>query len=511
LVTGETTANLSTASGEPASEGQPTTKLSLAQILRSQSAAYVKQYAGRGACFQVQSVLAKLSLCRTRALGGKTYQCDDCSEVTEVYHSCSDRHCPQCSGCKRYDFAKRAEQLLLEGVTYYQVVFTLPSVLSELALANRESLADLLFDSASVSLRKTIRREQNYDPASMMVLHTWNQRLEPHWHVHALVPGGGPSLQGDHWKSAEAPPGAMNSDDHYLVDAISLREAYRKSALSRLKQLYKSGELKLGDGKFAYLKDASAWQKFCDDLGQLDWVSFIQPPPTKSSTANQVVRYLTRYLTGGPISDLRITDADENHVTFLAREGKRVGGDREQVPETLTTMEFVRRWCEHIQPDQLTKTRYFGGWCSRNRTRYQSRCLELQGSSPAPRHAHTDEPMELTLASCESGQDVSDLKCETCQGESLRLIRSTPKPSWSSVLTHFDSRCPSWYAEREYTSFCVDLEREYGIGYEDWCLEMGIESPMRVPSVVPIAPPATYHQLYLPGLSPGREFAIESY
>ena len=64
---------------------------------------------------------------------------------------------------------------------------------SELALANRMEMADLLFTAAWKSLRKTTREQQDYDPASMMVLHTWNQRLEPHWHVHALVPGGGPS------------------------------------------------------------------------------------------------------------------------------------------------------------------------------------------------------------------------------------------------------------------------------------------------------------------------------
>ena len=328
MVASETTADLSTTSGESsAATGQSTTagdptearepvvaKLSIAQILRSQCAAYVKQYTGRGACFQVQSVLAKLSLCRTRALGGKTYQCDDCGEVTEVFHSCGDRHCPQCSGCKRYDFAARAEQLILEGVTYYQVVFTLPGQLSEMALANREAMADLLFESAAASLRKTIRREQDYDPAAMMVLHTWNQQLHSHWHVHALVPGGGPGLSKDglsqdQWKSAQSPPGALNSDDHYLVDAISLREAFRRAALSRLRRLHANGELKLG-GKFEHLNDASAWKKFCDELAKLDWVSFIQPPPTKSSTAEQVVRHLTLYLTGGPISDSRIVAAD---------------------------------------------------------------------------------------------------------------------------------------------------------------------------------------------------------
>jgi predicted nucleic acid-binding Zn ribbon protein len=451
----------------------------------------------------VREVLAKLSLCRTRALGGKTYQCDDCGELTEVFHSCSDRHCPQCSGCKRYDFALRAEELILEGVTYYQVVFTLPHELSELALANRLAMADLLFASAAASLRTTIRSQQEYDPASMMVLHTWNQQLQPHWHVHALVPGGGPSLQGNHWKSAAAPAGAANSDGYYLVDAISLRESFRKAAISKLKRLYKTGELKLGDGKFAHLKTESAWQAFCDELAEREWVSFIQPPPTQSCTGEQVVRYLTRYLTGGPISDRRIVAADGKHVTFMARAGKRVGGDREQLPVKLKTVEFVRRWCLHIQPEQLTKTRYFGGWCSRKRTQYQARCAELLPAAAVIPPKQVVECFEQETAIRDGSLDDSSLQCQSCAGPSLRFIGATAKPSWSSLLTHLDARCPAWYAESEHAEFCEYLDREYGIGYEDWCLEMRIESPMREPSQ-PVP-----RQLFFSGLTPGGCHLLE--
>jgi hypothetical protein len=449
-------------------------------------------------------VLAKLSLCRTRALGGKTYQCDDCSEVTEVFHSCGDRHCPQCSGCKRYDFAVRAEQLILSDVTYYQTVFTLPGDLSELALANREAMADLLFMSAAKSLRKTVRGQQGYDPASMMVLHTWNQQLQPHWHVHALVPGGGPSLTGDQWKSAQSPAGAVNSDDYYLVDAISLREAFRKFALAHLRRLYKQGKLKLG-GKFAYLQDEQAWEAFCDRLSAVDWVSFIQPPPTASCSAEQVVRYLTRYLTGGPISDSRITAADADQVTFLAREGKRVGGERAQVPVTLTALEFMRRWCDHIQPDQLTKTRYFGGWCSRKRTEYQACCRRLLAATLKNQADPADPADESSSPRGSLAGEESCLQCQACQSRSLRLIGVTDKPSWSSVLTHLDSRCPAWCAQTEFEAHCEQLEREYGISYEDWRLEMRIESTMSSPRA------SVAEQLYLPGLYPVHDFAIESY
>jgi hypothetical protein len=437
----------------------------------------------------VQSVLAKLSLCRTRALGGKTYQCDECGETNELFHSCGDRHCPQCSGRKRYDFAKRAENLLLDKVTYYQVVFTLPSELSEMALANREEISDLLFTSAWKSLFKTILKEQDYDPAAMMVLHTWNQRLEPHWHVHALVPGAGPSLSGDRWKQAEAPPDAANSDGFYLVEAKRLRETFRKFAISTLKRLYKSGQLKLG-GKFASLQDAEAWESFCKKLQSVQWVSFIQPPPSKSCSAEQVVRYLTRYLTGGPISDQRIVAADTKQVTFMAREGKLTGGEREQVPVTLSSMEFIRRWCDHIQPDQLTKTRYFGGWTNQKRTKYLQRCRRLLGLS--------DEKSSTESISVDTLSGEQSVCCPSCEQPSLRLVGVIAKPSWDKLLTHLHEDCPAWYAESELAEFRRYLMDTYGIEYEDWYVESAVESAMKRPT----PPPRREHQLFLPGLHP---------
>ena len=160
-----------------------------------------------------------------------------------------------------------------------------------------------------------------------------------------------------------------------------------------------------------------------------------------------MVRYLTRYLTGGPISDLRIVAADTEHVTFLAREGKQVGGEREQVPVTIPTLEFMRRWCAHIQPEQLTKTRYFAGWCSCKRTEYQANCHRLLGL----RLTETDEVAECEPTSSATAPTAGDsldqgsrLKCPVCESHSLSLTGQIAKPAWSSVLTHSDSRCPGW-------------------------------------------------------------------
>ena len=124
-----------------------------------------------------------------------------------------------------------------------------------------------------------------------------------------------------------------------------------------------------------------------------------------------------------------------------------------------------------------------------------------------------DDVVQCETMLTSTGKDTVDptddecrLQCSVCEGHSLRFVAQTPKPSWSSVLTHTDERCPEWYAETEYAEFCTYLEREYGISYEDWDLGTRIESTMSRPRPAPQP-----RQLYLPGLSPECAYLIESY
>ena len=346
-------------------------RLTVAEILRVGAARFVAEHPSQAAP-QVQSTLAKLSLCRTAALDGRRYRCGDCQSECVVYNSCGDRNCPTCSGARRSDWLDSASRLILDGVDHFQVVFTLPSDLSSLALGNRKPIYDLLFASAWSALKQTIQSEHGYDPAALLVLHTWNQKLDAHGHVHAVVPGGGPSLDGSGWKVAQR-DGDPESVGRYLVDAEELRTAYRDAFLDGLDRLRDSGELKL-EGDFAHLQTDDAWQDFTGDLRSVEWVSYIQPPPHANCPADHVLKYLARYLSGGPISDSRITAADKDNVTFLAREGTKSGGDAKQVPITLTTTEFTRRWSLHVLPKGYIKTRRYGGWSNPRRDEYLERC-----------------------------------------------------------------------------------------------------------------------------------------
>ncbi len=484
-------------------------------------------FAGTKTCPTVQSVLAKISVCRTHVMGGRKFECHDCGETSSLYNSCGDRHCPGCSGGKRVDFNEKASKLLLPDVSppmvYYQVVYTLPSELSVMALANHNEMADLLVGSAWKTLSQSIRQEQGYDPAAISVLHTWNQKLEAHWHVHLLVPGEGPPINAENtpgvtWKQATAPAEHRNSNGHYLVNAIHLKTAFRKRAIARLQWLRKQGKLKLG-GKYESLRNDDEWDAFIEKLESKTWVVFIQPPPTTASSGSEVVKYLTRYLTGGPISDYRITAADEHSVTFMAREGTRAGGERKQVPITLPLQQFMQRWCLHILPEQLTKTRYFGGWSNNRRDQYMARCrtsLEqlgrLKSDHPAPPETacKADEPEENTppngvdrtspgtndAAPKSNRKSPAAMKCSHCGSDSLTLVSEQPKPSWRDLFWRESETCPPWYAALQRDEHRSHWIAQHGEDIYDCYMQTSVESAKETAS-----PDQPMTQPFLSGLT----------
>lgn len=66
----------------------------------------------------------------------------------------------------------KSAEVILPGMPYFQVIFTLPDKLSGLILGNRRELYGLLFRSAWKALDSELRRTGQYHPAALMVLHT---------------------------------------------------------------------------------------------------------------------------------------------------------------------------------------------------------------------------------------------------------------------------------------------------------------------------------------------------
>ena len=401
--------------------------LTVLNVVKQYTQPFMLEY-GKTVAAQVESTLARIGFCRTAPMGGRVYRCPNCDFKCSVYNSCTDRHCPQCVGARRADWLAKTEKLLRSEVTYFQVVFTLPEQLSALALGNRSVLYKLLFGSAWKALSKAIRDELGMQPAAAKVLHTWNQRLEHHPHVHALVPGSGPSIDGKSWIPCRMTKGTMHEPPKpFLVDNKRLGWRFRDTFIAGVERLQKAGKLKV--------LDLLELKKILVILKLSDWVVFIEGPPTPNSKAEHVLKYLARYITGGPIANSRLIANQAGEVSFWARSmDKSKKGDRVKV--SYSGVEFVRRWSLHILPKGFTRSRFYGGWSNTRRKVYIRTCDEL---SPAPTRSG-----ELTTnpRAIDEDQPSTAQKCPKCESE-LTIESTTDRPSWRELF--YGEHQPTWW------------------------------------------------------------------
>jgi predicted Zn-ribbon and HTH transcriptional regulator len=179
---------------------ETSSRLDVADILRRFGPSYAHTHAVSP--FE-QRIIDDLTACRTARLGGHLEHCLQCGFERHAYNSCRNRHCPKCQTLTkmRWIEARRAELL---PTPYFHTVFTLPHELNPLVLANKRLLLALLFQSASETLLDFGKRRLGGQLGAIMILHTWDQRLKPHFHVHALVPGGALGNQGQTWNPTKA-------------------------------------------------------------------------------------------------------------------------------------------------------------------------------------------------------------------------------------------------------------------------------------------------------------------
>jgi transposase-like zinc-binding protein/putative transposase len=146
---------------------------------------------------QHEKVLSAITRCRTAALGGHRDQCSACGHTAISYNSCRNRHCPRCQGNARLRWLQARQRELLP-TRYVHVVFTLPRELAAIALQNKRLIYDLLFQASAETLLEIARDPQHLgaEIGFFSVLHTWDQRLQHHPHVHCVVAAGG--LASDH-------------------------------------------------------------------------------------------------------------------------------------------------------------------------------------------------------------------------------------------------------------------------------------------------------------------------
>src|SRR6266446_10682906 len=180
-------------------------------------------------------VLNAILCCRTAALGGHVDACSGCGHQVISFNSCRNRHCPKCQANARDRWLQAREKELLP-TRYVHVVFTLPRQLSPLALQNKREIYALLFQASAETLLKVARdpKRLGAEIGFFSVLHTWNQKLQHHPHVHCVVPAGGLAPDHTRW---------VRSRDNYFLPKEVLREVFRGKFVDALEQAFQNGQL----------------------------------------------------------------------------------------------------------------------------------------------------------------------------------------------------------------------------------------------------------------------------
>ena len=362
-------------------------------------------------------VLAELTACRTPAMGTHETYCQACGEIFTSYNSCRNRHCVTCGGPARARWLDRVRGDLLP-VPYFHLIFTLPSQLRKLVLANARPLYNLLIRAAWRTL-KQLASDPRYlggKTGAAIVLHTWRQDMLPHPHLHAVVPSGALSDTG-RWISSRSPT--------YLFPYQALSKLFRGKFLAGLKRLHRRRELKL-PGELAKLQDRRAWEKWLIPLYRTKWEVYCQPPPKDITDPDTVLKYLARYVVGGVISDRRLISHADGKVTFWARQGR--GKQRRSQPLPLDGVEFVRRFLLHVLPRGFHRVRYYGLLANANRDQLRH-CRQLL----------TRQDNDASAAQADESPSIPPSEqppvCPSCRTGSLVLLQSDPRPSWREILS----------------------------------------------------------------------------
>jgi hypothetical protein len=356
----------------------------VADVFRQHGQEFLARW-GHTLNWQQIKALRDIGACQTWKLGAHVRQCDSCAQQATAFNSCRNRHCPRCQSTARDRWLERTAKELLP-VAYSHVVFTLPQQLSRVALQNPALIYGLLFKAVSETLL-TIAADPKRLGARigfLAVLHTWNQQLMHHPHLHCLVPAGGISPDRSRW---------IASRPKYFLNVHALGAMFRGKFLAFLRDAYGKGRLRFA-GSLKPLAVRTTFDRFTLDLKDLKWVVYAKPPFAGPAHA---VKYLARYTHRVAIANGRILSLSEGRVTFRWRDS--VHGNKQKVM-TLDAVEFIRRFLLHILPCGFVKIRHYGFLANGVRADGLELCRSLLPSVVPVPESLTPEQHRATRRTC---------------------------------------------------------------------------------------------------------------
>ena len=268
------------------------------------------------------NALHAISRCRTPDSGELQVRCSKCGQTEWRPRSCGHRSCPKCQNHEASRWLDRQQAKLLPA-PYFMVTFTLPYELRPLAWSFQKEIYDILFACATGTL-KGFGLNPKHLGANMgmtAILHTQTRRLDYHPHIHVIVPGGGVDQGRRQWKKVKG---------KYLFNEFALASVFRARFLEAVNQ----AGLKIPVGA------PSKWVVDCAHVG----------------TGLPALKYLSRYLYRGVITEKNILSCRDGRVTFSYIDSNT--GQTES--RTMLGEDFLWQVLQHVLPRGFRRVRDYG-------------------------------------------------------------------------------------------------------------------------------------------------------
>lgn len=332
----------------PDEDGLGRARLEVADIFRQYGDAYRSTHC---LTFDQAQAMSDIEVCRTVELGGHLERCSACGFERPAYNSCRNRNCPKCQGLQRAKWLEQRMERLLP-THYFHTVVTIPHDLNPLILYNQEFFYNLLFQAASQPLKRYAETWERLraQVGFTAVLHTWDQQMGYHVHLHLIPTGGGLDPSGTRW---------VCSPTNFLVPSRGLATRVRKAFLQGLEAAYREGELSFPD-KIQHLQSPKAFARLVRTVRRKKWRVYSKP---SFAGPKQVFQYLGQYTHRVAISNHRLVSLAHDQVTFTARDNQNPGTKRSV---TLPAEQFIQRFLLHIVPKGFVRIRHYGILASRN-------------------------------------------------------------------------------------------------------------------------------------------------
>ena len=325
--------------------------MDISDIFRENTSHYLNNYGEKIPLNHIKTINAIIN-CRTSELGGEVYFCEQCKAYHYSYHSCKNRHCPKCGSDDSEKWLNRQIEKLLPA-QYFMVTFTIPAELRFICRSNQKLFYTALFNASSNAL-KTLLNDPKFAGGSagyVGILHTWTRQLQYHPHIHFIVPGGAFDSERNCWNKT-------NSKFLVPVKALSIifRAKFRDFLKVKSPEIYK-------------LIPQSIWYN----------KEFITNSQSVGK-GEKALKYLSNYVYRTAITNNRIVHSENGMVTFQYKESET---DKIKY-QTVSALEFMRRFLQHVLPTGFQKVRYYGFLSSASKALFERLKLVLSSTTQKP-------------------------------------------------------------------------------------------------------------------------------